>query len=229
MTATEFSVETKIIDVDFTNGPHIYDKIAENIKNLEIGILVNNVGMAMERVDYFLNQPNLQKQIQNLVFCNVLPTTNMCRIIMPQMVQRGRGLVINISSITAILCCPLLLIYPATKAFIRKFSDDLATEYASQGIMVQCVLPGPVATNMLKIGHSKWMICSPEKFVKSALSTLGFARHTTGYYPHSLLALGSQFLEAISTELNEKVNIRILTAGRDVRDRIIKREAENMK
>ena len=226
MTASEFGVETKIIVVDFTNGPHIYDKIAENIKNLEIGILVNNVGMSVEKLDYFLNQPNLQNQIQNIVFCNILSVTNMCRIVMPQMVQHRRGLIINISSVTAVLRSPLLPIYPATKAFINKFSDDLATEYASQGIMVQCVSPGPVATNMLKTRKSNWIACSPETYVKSALNTLGFARHTTGYYPHSLMVLGSHLLEAHSTYINEKVSLRIMAGIRDV---MSKYEAENMK
>lgn len=41
-----FGVETAVIDVDFTTGYTIYDKIKENIKGKEIGVLVNNVGMA---------------------------------------------------------------------------------------------------------------------------------------------------------------------------------------
>jgi 17beta-estradiol 17-dehydrogenase / very-long-chain 3-oxoacyl-CoA reductase len=41
-----FNVETAVIDVDFTTGYSIYDKIKDKIKGKEIGVLVNNVGMA---------------------------------------------------------------------------------------------------------------------------------------------------------------------------------------
>lgn len=43
-----FNVDTAVIDVDFTSGYEIYDKIRERIQGKEIGILVNNVGMACE-------------------------------------------------------------------------------------------------------------------------------------------------------------------------------------
>ena len=45
-TESQFKVKTKIIDVDFTNGVEIYDRIKKEIEGLEIGVLVNNVGMS---------------------------------------------------------------------------------------------------------------------------------------------------------------------------------------
>ncbi len=48
-----YKVQTKIIVVDFTKGKEIFKKIDEEIKGLEIGILVNNVGKAYRKVQYF--------------------------------------------------------------------------------------------------------------------------------------------------------------------------------
>lgn len=52
MKECRFHVETKIIDVDFTQGAEIYDRIAQEIKGLEIGVLVNNVGMSYKYPEY---------------------------------------------------------------------------------------------------------------------------------------------------------------------------------
>lgn len=67
----------------------------------------------------------------------------MTKIVLPQMVERGTGVIINISSLSAVTPTPLISVYAATKAFVDKFSDDLYTEYKNRGIIVQSVLPGP--------------------------------------------------------------------------------------
>lgn len=71
--------------------------------------------------------------------------------------------------------------------FVSKFSTDLQSEYKKHGIIVQCVMPGYVATNMSKIKKSSWMVPSPATFVDSALKTIGIQNQTTGYYPHCFL------------------------------------------
>jgi 17beta-estradiol 17-dehydrogenase / very-long-chain 3-oxoacyl-CoA reductase len=64
---------------------------------------------------------------------------NMTRIVLPQMVDRKKGLIINIGSMASIVPAPLLNVYAASKAFVQKFSDDLRSEYKSQGITIQTV------------------------------------------------------------------------------------------
>lgn len=48
-----FNVDTEVIDVDFTTGYSIYDKIKDRIKGKEIGVLINNVGMACKKNDKY--------------------------------------------------------------------------------------------------------------------------------------------------------------------------------
>lgn len=139
-----FNVETKVIDVDFTSGPDIYNKIKSNIGGLEIGILVNNVGLSYTAPDVFLSIPDREKLIKDTINCNITSMPMMCSIVMPQMVNRHKGLIINVSSLSAIIPAPMLTIYSASKAFADKFSADLAAEYESSGIVIQSILPGPV-------------------------------------------------------------------------------------
>lgn len=139
-----FNVKTQIIAVNFTTDPEIYDQIKQQIVGKEIGILVNNVGMFYEAPEYFLNIPDREKRIQDIIKCNVTSVTMMSSLILPQMVQRKSGLIINISSICSVIPSPFMTIYSASKAFITKFSDDLAAEYKSQGINVQVLLAGGV-------------------------------------------------------------------------------------
>jgi len=137
-----YNVETSVIDVDFKSGPEIYEKIKQRIVGKEIGILVNNVGMMYEAPDFFLNLPQREQLLQDMIACNVTSMPMMCSAILPQMVQRKRGLIINISSFFIVIPAACYAIYAATKAFADKFSTDLAVEYESHGIVIQTVLPG---------------------------------------------------------------------------------------
>lgn len=89
---------------------------------------------------------------------NVAGVTGVARTILPGMMERGKGVVINVSSTTAAIPSPYLSVYAASKAYIDKLSADLATEAAPRGVTVQCILPGPVATKMSKIKYKQLAI-----------------------------------------------------------------------
>lgn len=145
-----FSVETLVIDVDFTSGIEIYDKIKRSVAGLEIGILVNNVGMFYNEMEYFLDLPELENMIDKMVKCNIVSVPMMCSLILPQMVARSNGLIINISSLSSKVVAPLMTIYSASKSFVDKFSTDLSIEYGHiKGLTIQSLTPGLVGNNYI--------------------------------------------------------------------------------
>ncbi|XP_074872455.1 very-long-chain 3-oxoacyl-CoA reductase-like isoform X2 [Carettochelys insculpta] len=129
---------TRVIEADFTRGPEIYASIGTALQGLEIGILVNNVGMtyAAKPVN-FLDVPNIDKMLSDIVNCNVLSVPQMTRIVLPQMLTRKKGVIINLSSETGRHPQPQVTVYSATKVFVDFFSRSLEAEYHSQGILVQ--------------------------------------------------------------------------------------------
>lgn len=136
------------------------------------------------------------------------------------MVERRKGVVINIASTAAQIPNPLLTVYAASKAYVVKFSEDLSAEYSKQGIIVQCLVPGYVATNMSKIRSSTWMAPSPKKYVEEAIKTIGVSETTTGYFPHTLLIAVVHFLESISPKLSRWIISRTMT---NIRARALRR------
>ncbi len=98
---------------------------------------MNNVGMCNKLPNFFTSFP--REIYKNTINCNMVSMINMTRIVLPQMVDRKKGLIINIGSISSVLPFPLLTVYAASKAFVQKFSDDLRSEYKNQGITIQTV------------------------------------------------------------------------------------------
>uniref|UniRef100_A0AAV2J8C9 Uncharacterized protein n=1 Tax=Knipowitschia caucasica TaxID=637954 RepID=A0AAV2J8C9_KNICA len=179
--------KTVIVQVDFADGHNIYPKIEKALQDLEIGILVNNVGIAYSKnFAFFLETSDAHKKIANIVNCNMLSVPQMSKLVLPLMVSRGRGLIINISSETGVRPHPLLTLYSATKLFVTYFSQCLHAEYKSKGIIVQCVAPCMVSTNMTKHTAVSCMSKSAQEFVDEALNTVGYSTYTSGCLSHAL-------------------------------------------
>ncbi|XP_033638815.1 inactive hydroxysteroid dehydrogenase-like protein 1 [Asterias rubens] len=185
---TNFKVLTKIIQADFSQGSDIYPDIERQLQGLQVGILVNNVG-AMDIPQYFLNMKS--DRLWQLININIGAATLMTKIILPQMVDRKRGVVVNISAAASIHPNPQLAVYHACKSYMDFFTRALQYEYKSKGVIFQSLMPSYVATKMtdFKDGphQSSLMIPSACLYARHAVSTLGRSTQTTGYWPHTLL------------------------------------------
>ncbi|XP_061658872.1 hydroxysteroid (20-beta) dehydrogenase 2 isoform X4 [Syngnathoides biaculeatus] len=125
------------------------------------------------------------QKITEVLNCNTLSVAQTTRLVLPGMLDRRSGLIVNISSQAGIHPQPLLALYSATKAFVTYFSQCLHAEYKADGITVQCVAPFLVSTNMTKM-KSGVCVKSAAAFAREALNTVGYASHTNGCLLHAL-------------------------------------------
>lgn len=188
--AQEFGVETEIVQADFSDGRPIYENIAKHLQDKEIGVLVNNVGVLLPQPMPFGDASD--KDLWAHVNVNVASVPAMTKLVLPGMLRRGRGAIVNVSSLSNICPVPLIGIYAATKAFVDYFSRSLEHEYRGSGITVQTVMPGYVSTNMTSYSdlvHKPGVfIPNASTFAASTAHTLGYARRTTGYWVHGIQA-----------------------------------------
>lgn len=182
------SKEIRTLVVDFSSLD-IYPKIAQELEKLgDLDVLVNNVGLSFCTPEYFshLGVTNDAGFIDKLINVNIVSTTKMIELVLPRMEKQRRGVIINLSSLSAAYPTPLLSVYGAAKNYVDSLSRALQIEYAPKGIVVQSVLPSYVATKMSKIRNSSFLVPFPSGFVKGALKTVGLEDRTYGYWTHKL-------------------------------------------
>jgi len=119
--------------------------LAEHLieRGLEIDILVNNAGVGI--IEPVVNtDPNYLYQINEL---NVNTPMLLCRMLVPRMIARGYGKVLNVASINAFYSSPNFAVYNATKAYLLSFSNYLAGELKNTPVTVTALCPGIGETN----------------------------------------------------------------------------------
>ncbi|XP_002708310.1 17-beta-hydroxysteroid dehydrogenase type 3 [Oryctolagus cuniculus] len=175
----------RIIQADFTKDD-IYETIKEELQGLEIGILVNNVGMLPSLLPRrFLNTPD---EIQGLIHCNITSVVKMTQLILKHMGSRRRGLILNISSGAALFPWPLYSLYSASKAFVCTFSKALQAEYKEKGVIIQVLTPYAVSTSMTKHLNTNVITKTADEFVKESLNYITIGDETCGCLAHEILA-----------------------------------------
>ncbi|XP_026178299.1 17-beta-hydroxysteroid dehydrogenase type 3 [Mastacembelus armatus] len=184
----------KVIIADFTKE-NIFSEIEDQLKDLNIGVLVNNVGILPSIIPCkFLEAAQLDQTITKLINCNVRTTVKMCKIVLPGMENRRKGLIVNISSGIAAIPFPLYNLYSASKVFVERFSQGLQAEYKDKGIIIQAVTPFGVSTRMTAYQKTNIVTLTPEDFVNRALQYVRAGDKTNGSISHAVLGW---FLQSI--------------------------------
>lgn len=109
---------------------------------LDIDILVNNAGAGL--YGPFAATP-LERELE-MIQLNVSSLVQLTKRIMPGMLARRRGRIVNVASVAAFLPGPYQSVYYATKAFVLSFSEALAEELRGTGVGITTVCPGPTVT-----------------------------------------------------------------------------------
>ena len=117
---SKHGVQVEVIIADFGKGPSVYKSIEEGLACKNIGILVNNVGVATDGLRYFHDAS--EETLWNMINVNIAAMTIMCKMILPRMEAQKKGAIINIASVASFAPQPFLTQYAATKAYVSFFS-----------------------------------------------------------------------------------------------------------
>ena len=85
--------------------------------------------------------------LSEMLQVNMGALTQLTRMFLPAMVERGSGRILNVASLAAFQPGPLMAVYYASKAFVLSFSEALWREAEGTGVHVSCLCPGPTASN----------------------------------------------------------------------------------
>ncbi len=119
-------------------------RICDELASAGVGIdaLVNNAGFALFGPLVALDEAKLDELLQ----VNIVALTDLTRRLLPGMLERGRGYVLNVASTAAFFPGPWMSSYYASKAYVLNFSIAVNEEVRGTGVSVTALCPGPVET-----------------------------------------------------------------------------------
>ena len=135
-----------------------------------IDVLINNAGVMP--VGPFLEQPD--QAIRSAIEVNFYGVVNGCRLVLPEMVKRRSGHIVNIASLAGMLAVPGQALYAGTKFAVVGLSTALADEFAPQGVQVSCVMPTFTNTELISGTSTGGMTTpvEPEDIAAAVVRTL---------------------------------------------------------
>jgi short-subunit dehydrogenase len=111
-------------------------------RGLDVDVLVNNAGYALYGA---FRETDLADEL-NMIQVNIVALTHLTKLVVPKMIARKEGRILNVASTAAFQPGPLMAVYYATKAYVLSFSEALANELAGSGVTVTALCPGPTKT-----------------------------------------------------------------------------------
>lgn len=131
--------------------PDAVKKLTDELRNrnIEPTVLINNAGFGA----YGLFHETAYEQEKSLIAVNIAALTELTKCLLPAMVKRRNGKILNIASTAAFQPGPLMAVYFASKAYVMNLSLALSEELRSTGITVTCLCPGPTKTGFETNAH----------------------------------------------------------------------------
>lgn len=135
-----------VLACDLTE-PGAVDAIVAHLadKGLRCERLVNNAGFGLVGEAHTLDAASQLSSVD----LNVRSLTELTLALLPGMIERRSGGILNVASVAAFLPGPGMAVYYATKAYVQSFSAGLWAEARNHGVTVTCLCPGPVNTGFL--------------------------------------------------------------------------------
>ena len=128
--------------------PGAASEVYERVQALggEVDCLINNAGFG----DYGEFASSDLAKLERMIGVNITALTGLTRLLLPAMLERRRGHILNVASVTGFLPGPLMSVYFATKHYVLAFSEALIEELRGTGLQVTALCPPPVNTSFAR-------------------------------------------------------------------------------
>lgn len=153
-------------------------RLVQHLESLsEVSLLVNNAGFGQSR--YFVDI-DIENHI-DMVNLHVHTPVRLCHAVLPGMIQRGRGAIINVSSLSAWTPCAGIVQYSATKQYLVTFSEAVSEELKGTPVTIQALCPAFIRTEFFNTDAMetfderqvpRWLWVTPEELVRCSLKRL---------------------------------------------------------
>lgn len=224
-------LEIKNLAMDFSqNNDADYERLAELIQGLDIGILINNVGQSHSIPVSFLE--TAKEELQNIITINCIGTLRVTQTVAPILKQRKRGLILTMGSFGGWTPTPYLATYSGSKAFLQQWSNALSSELADDNVDVYLVLSHLVTTAMSKVRRPSLLIPNARNFVKATLGKVGLGSYQTApntytpWWSHSFMLWLIENVPGVNSPItiyyNKKMHV-------DIRRRALRKAAREAK
>lgn len=143
------NVSVIVADLAKPGAPHV---LLQKIKALghSIDLLVNNAGFG--KWSNFLDEELVSYEA--MITLNITALTQLSYLVLPDMLNKGEGGIINVASNGAFQPCPYITTYCATKAFVLSFSEGLYGEYCNKGVTITALCPGNTETGFQSVAKA---------------------------------------------------------------------------
>jgi short-subunit dehydrogenase len=169
--AGEHGVRVEYVAANLTDAAD-RDRIAADVTahGQHVDVLVNDAGMGT--IGRFHELP-VATEIQ-LIRLNVEAMVALCGAFLPGMVDRGRGRVLNVASVSGFMPVPQQATYSASKAFVLTFTEALTLDLHGTGVTATALCPGPVKTEFGGIidGLPSALYVEPTRVAREAIDAL---------------------------------------------------------
>jgi len=132
--------KVEILNIDLSESEHVLSELGKKFSQFEVDALVNNAGIGFART---VEQTTIEEW--DLTFAvNIKATFLICKLIVPQMVARKKGVIVNVASAGALIGLKNRVAYCASKAAVVGLTRCIAADHALDGIRINAIAPGTV-------------------------------------------------------------------------------------
>lgn len=153
--SNKHGIRAQVLPADLSD-PSAPDRLCEELtaQGIDIDVLINNAGFGLQGAFAEIGVPETTAMLQ----VNIAALTLLARLLLPAMIRRGRGRVLNVASTAAYVPGPFMAEYYASKAYVLSLTEALSNELQGTGVTATALCPGPTTTGFAEraaVAHAK--------------------------------------------------------------------------